>query len=147
MAEPTVSEIMDSIVSRVRTAMPDLANRITYGPPEGKPEAPSIWLTYGPVEIDWGLIEVTTPQVRANCAVPRKANYPREYRTANDLAQQVHWAMRGEWLIAGEATITGIGISEPVGVGWAGVPDQLVVAVVTLTIETKEHNTYTGVDP
>lgn len=133
------SAIADDLVDRLRTAFPDMGNRITYGPPESAPLALSIWVDYGPVEWDWGLMGVQSPQLAITVALPRKAQYPLEYRLVTDQTHQVVQALRGQLLLADEAPITGVSVGRAGGMNFAGVSDALMAAVVTLAIETKQE--------
>jgi hypothetical protein len=142
MAEPLVIDMMDDLTDRLKYALPELYDRITFGPPEGIPTPLCIWVEYGPKELDYGLMEVATHHCRIVVSVPRQGDYPGEYRTVTAYAQQVHWALRGdapEAILADEAVITGLLVNPAGGAGYAGQPDVLVTAVVDLTIETKQQ--------
>jgi len=137
MAEPTPSAICDDMVDTLKDAIPELLNRIVYGPPEKTPQALCVWLDYGPVEIEWGLMEVCNHTITATVAVNRKGDYPGEYRVVTDYAQAVKKAMYGNYVLADEAVIVGAAVNRATGSAYAGEPDALVAATVIFTVETK----------
>ena len=137
MAEPVISTLMIDVRDRIRAALPDMQNRITYGAPEGKPVAPSVWLDVMVPSYEMGLLDVLTVQAIATVAVPRKSAYPKEYEATNDLMQQVWQAVRGQVTYATDATLVGIAIEPVTGSGYAGEPDVLVAGRVIATLEVK----------
>ncbi len=139
MASPLPSVLMDDLVSVLKAGLPDLNDRIVYGPPEQMPSALSIWIEYGPVEFEWGLMAVSLPTVSVSVGIPRKGNYPGEYRVVTDTAYMVSQALKGDLLLASEATITSMTVGRASGALYAGT--EIVSCVITLGIETKQDNT------
>lgn len=140
MTEPTVDALMADLVERLDEAMPELLGRITYGPPESTPMGLCIWCEYGPVVVEYGLMEVTMPAIRVIVSVNRQGDYPGEYRKVTEYAQKVHWALRPECILADEAVVTGLLINPAGGSSYAGQADALVTAVVDLMVETKQQS-------
>jgi hypothetical protein len=93
---------------------------------------------YGPTEFEWGLFEVRLPALSVVVGVQRGGDYPNEYRYVNDTAHLVAAALRGPILLANEAPITGVSITEPAESTYAGTP--IMAATVSLSVETKEIN-------
>jgi len=142
MTQPTASAICDDIAARIRVGAPILGGNIVPAPPEGPPAGLTAWLDYGPVEMDWGLMEVSQPTITVTVATNRKGHYPGEYRTVTDAMQEVHWALRGSYVIATEAVIVDATISRAGGAQYAGI--EIVAATMTLTIEMKQQNVAAG---
>lgn len=140
MAEPLPSAICEDMVTTLKAALPELQNRIVYGPPENTPVSLCVWLDYGPVEIEWGLMEVCLHTITATVAVGRNGNYPGEYQTVTDYAQLVKKAMYGNYVLADEAIIVGVSVNRATGSAYAGQQDALVAATVIFTVETKADN-------
>jgi hypothetical protein len=138
VADTLPSAIADDVVSRLKAGLNTQA--VIYGPPEGPPAEFLCWVRYGNVTFDWGMFETRSPELTVTVAVPRGGQYPSEYRFINDKAHEVAAALRGPILLAGEAPITGVSITEPVGSDYAGTPSAIMAAVVTISIETKEIN-------
>ena len=136
MTEPVISDMMNEIVEIVRIALPDLGNRITYGAPEAIPGVPFIWFDYHLLELEMGLLDVALHQAIATVAIPRKSNYPGEYRHVTDLQQQVRQAVRATPFYT-DATLVGIE-SQPVTTGtYAGQSEAMVFGKLTFILESK----------
>jgi len=137
------SAIRDAIVARVSPNVPRLTNRISAEPPEAEIPALVAWVGNGPTEyLEWGLLVVSQPQYVITVAVPRKGNYPGEYRTVTDVAQEVADALQGGNVFAGEAVIASTTIDPPTEGAYAGKP--VVVRRVNLTLEMKQQNVAAG---
>lgn len=137
MSEPTVDAMMTDLVDTLKGQLPDLNDRILYGPPEQLPPALMIWTTYGPVDVEWGNLEVCDHAITIVCATPRKANYPKEYAAVTALAQRARWAVRTNVVLADAGVITGVGMGAATGMSFGGLQDALVVATVNLIVTTK----------
>ena len=140
MTEPTVEAMMTDLVDTLNDYMPELLGRVTWGPPESTPVSLCIWIEYGPVVVEYGLMEVATHGCRIVVAVGRQGDYPGEYRTVTAQAQKVHWALMPECILADEAVVTGLLVNPAGGSSYAGQQDALVTAVVDITIETKQQS-------
>lgn len=138
MAEATPGQLADALVERLRTELG--TENVIYGPPESVPAALMYWVRYGPVAYEWGMFTVPHPGLSITVAVPRKGNYPSEYRLITDEAQRVVHALMGQFFLADEAPITGVSVGEASGMNYAGVTDALMAAVITIEIENKEIN-------
>lgn len=136
MADTLPSAIADDVVTRLKAGLNTQA--VIYGPPEGAPDAFLCWVRYGNVTFEWGMFETRVPQITVTVAVPRGGQYPSEYRLVTDKAHEIAAALRGPILLADEAPITDVTITEASEVTYAG--QQIMAAVVTLAIETKEIN-------
>lgn len=137
MTQPTASAICDDIAARIRAGTPILNGNIVAAPPEGPPAGLMAWLDYGPVEMDWGLMEVSQPTIVVTVATNRKGHYPGEYRTVTDAIQQVHWALRGSYLVADDAVIVDVTINRAGGAQYAGT--EIVAATMTVLLEMKQQ--------
>lgn len=145
MTAQAPSVLMDALVDMVGAAVGH--TNVSYGPPQGVPTYPQIWIEYGPVEFEVGVFAVSHPDVRAVIAVPSGSDYATEYREANDLAHTVAVALlpsldsNASAIIANELVITAIGIDEPVRVSFAGQDGAIMRSIVRLGVESKEFNT------
>mgnify|MGYP000175562557 FL=1 len=137
MTEPVISVLMQSVVEQVRSEIPELGNRVTYGAPEAVPAAMSVWFDYHLAEYEVGLLDVQLHQAIATIATPRKGAYPHEYRAVTDMQQRVRQAVRLKPYYADEAVLVAIESQPAIGAGYAGVDDALVAARLTFTLETK----------
>ena len=149
MVDTLPSAIADDLVERLVEGLD--ANPVTgqaipvyYAPPEGAPSSLQCWVRYGPVEYEWMLGDVPHPTLQVVVAVPRGGQYRSEYRLVNDVAHVIVGVLRvprptegNTVLLAGEAPITGVAITEPSEVSYAGSP--LMAATMTVLIENKEH--------
>jgi hypothetical protein len=133
MADLLPSAIADDLVIRLSEALDPIP--VVYGPPENAPESLLCWVRYGPVEFEWGMLIVRAPTVTVTVGIKRGGQYMSEYRFVNDTAHLVASALSGFILIADEAPITSVSITEPTEITYPGGP--LMAAVVNLTIETK----------
>jgi hypothetical protein len=140
MTEPTVDALMADLVERLDEAMPELLGRITYGPPESTPMGLCIWCEYGPVVIEYSVMEVTIPSIRVIVSVNRSGDYPGEYRTVTEYAQKVHWALRPECILADEAVVVGLYINPAGGSSYANQQDALVTCVIDVLVENKQQS-------
>ena len=136
MTEPLISVMMDELVETVRTALPDLGNRITYGAPEQTPAASCVWFDYNLLELEMGLLDVALHQAIATVAVPRRGQYPKEYSYVTDLMQSVRQAVRATPFYT-DATLVSIENQPAVGSAYAGQQDALVAGRLIFTLETK----------
>lgn len=136
MTEPVISVMMDDIVETVRTALPDLGNRITYGAPNTVPGVSFIWFDYHLLELEMGLLDVALHQAIATVAVPSK-NYPADYRYVTDLMQSVRQAVRAQPFYATDATLVNIESQPAISGTYAGQADALVAGKLIFTLETK----------
>lgn len=130
------SAIADDLVDILSVALDPIP--VIYGPPEGAPEAVTCWVRYGPVETEWGLLVVRVPQLSVTVGIKRSGQYMSEYRFVNDTAHLVVSALIGPLVLAGEAPITGVSVTEPTEVTYAG--SAVMAATVTIQTETKESN-------
>lgn len=142
MAEATPSAIMADLQTRLKTALGTEA--VVIDPPEQVPASTLYWIRYGPVAFDWGWFTTAAPTLTVTVGTPRKGMYPSEYAyitdTAAALGRAIFTIHRSRELLGGQAPITGVSIGEASGMNYAGVPDALMAAVVTIAIETKEMN-------
>ena len=140
MTEPVISDMMNTIVDAVRVALPDMGNRITYGAPETFPGVPCIWFDYNLLELEMGLLDVALHQAIATVAVPRKTQYPAEYRYVTDLMQSVRQAVR-QSPVYGDAVLVAIENQPATESAYAGQPGAMVAGRLTFTLETKTEIT------
>jgi hypothetical protein len=137
MAIVLPSAVMDSLVTHLQSRL-DVQN-VTWPPPDQAPAQLAIWMDYGPVTFEWGLLVVPHPQIVVTVAAPsRGGNYPAHYRTVTDMAHRVAMALTGQFLIAEEATVANVEVSRAGGAQYAGT--DVVAATVTVEIEMKEAN-------
>lgn len=145
MAEPVISDMLDSLVETIADELTDLGERVTFAPPESIPNALCVWLNYQSATVEMGLLDVVTHTVSVITAVNRKGNYPGECRIVNDTAQLVRQALRqgpagGDGPIyADDAVLTSIVVSGAAGAAYAGQPEALVAAPIVITLETKSQ--------
>ena len=131
------SAIADDLVVRLQDALDPIP--VVYGPPEGAPESLLCWVRYGPVEYEWGMLPVRLPGMNVTVGIKRGGQYMTEYRFVNDTAHLVAAALAGMTndmvFLSGEAPVTGVSITEPAEVTYAG--SALMAATVTLSTELK----------
>lgn len=136
MSEPTVSAMMLDLIATLKAEVPELGDRITYGPPNAMPAQTSAWVEYGPVGIEWGNFEVCLHQVRIVVVTPDNgSDYLSRYRLITDYAQRLRHATRMNYVLADEAVLVQVGQ----GATSAGkfYESPCVQAIVTLVYETK----------
>jgi hypothetical protein len=136
------SAIRDAIVAHVKPLATSLNGRITAEPPEGPPAGLQAWLDYGPVEFEWGLMNVAMPQVVITVATNRKGHYPGEYRTVTDAVHEVWVALQGALIFADEGIVTGLTVGRAGSAVYAGT--EIVAATITITLEMKQQNVAAG---
>lgn len=136
MAEPAISTVMDDLISTVATEVTALGSRVTYGPPPQLASEVCCWIGYGPAAVDFGNLEIVDHTIEAVIAVPDNGmSIQSRYRTVNDLAQQVRWAMRTNAVLADEMVLISMVQGVPFSGLFAGSP--YIGVTVTLTLETK----------
>ena len=137
MASVLPSAIADDLVERLQIALDPVP--VVYGPPEGAPESLLCWVRYGPVEYEWGMLPVRLPGMSVTVGIKRGGQYMSEYRFVNDTAHLVATALADMTndmvVLGGEAPITGLSITEPAEVTYAG--SALMAATVTISTELK----------
>jgi hypothetical protein len=131
------SVLADDLVARLQDALDPIP--VVYGPPEGAPESLTCWVRYGPVEFAWSLLPERLPGLRVTVGIKRGGQYMSEYRFVNDTAHLVAVALADMTndmvILAGEAPITGLSITEPTEITYAG--SALMAAEVTISTELK----------
>ena len=137
MADLLPSALCEDLAERLSEKLDPIP--VVYGPPEGAPESLLCWVRYGPVEFEWGGLYVRLPSVSVTVGIKRGGQYMSEYRFVNDTAHLVAVALSelttDQTYLANEAPITGVSITEPAEVTYAGQP--LMAAQVAIAIETK----------
>ncbi len=139
MAEMIIDALMADFVDALQTGLSmDLANRVTYPPPDQAPQELTVWLDYAGAAASASQFEEVDHTVVATVAVPYKGGmYPWSYRIVTNAAQLVRRAMRRHPVLANEAVVMSVVQSRAFVSAYAGVEAAIVAATVTWHLETK----------
>jgi hypothetical protein len=119
-------------------AIPGIKN-CAYPPPESANimEGPSTWVDLGPTAFSLGSLEIAEILVTITVAVPRKGDYPGEYKLVLDYARRITIAFRGNIVVGNAVIMNPATISKPIAARFGDETSNIVACQITFTVQAE----------
>lgn len=129
--------IGDDVAATIR-AIPGIKN-CSYPAPESSVimDGPSTWVDLGPTALALGSLEIAEILVTVTVAVPRRGDYPGEYKLVLDYARRIVVAFRGNMVVGDAVIMSPATISKPIAARFGEETNNVVVCQVTLTVQAE----------